>query len=815
MNVLWQDLRYCLRTTRRDPAFSLLVAFTLALAMGANVTVFNFLDLLKWKEIPAREPSRLAGLWTGDRNPALATYDWTSFPDYLYYRDHNQVFSGLLSWMVNLSSLNTGTGPAEWTECWSVTGNYFSLLGVGAAIGRPLGDEDDRSSAARVAVLGYDFWRRRFGADPGAIGRSVRLNGHGFTIVGVAPRGFTGNWAARQADLWVPMKNIDVLRSPEIDWLHGSDLRWLGVIGRLRPGVSAGQAQAAMRVLGDELQALYPEAKRARQTRVVAARMVLPGEAESHLPASRILVCSAAILLLIACANTVILLLLRATRQQGATAIRLALGASRARLLRHLLTQSLLISLLAGAGGLALGVLGSKLVGSYVQAYAHDLRYDARVVVFALLLTAVTPLIFGLAPALAATSPTVVRALREGAAVGVGRPWTAKLRQALVALQIGLALVLGIASGLLGRSLLRLHQVHLGFAPDQVLMVQLNLAQKGYPPAAGGRLFQELLDRLARRPEVVAASLVRLPPLGGITRGVDVEPASGQGGPVAINYNVVGPGFFAALGIPLVAGRALDRRDTAEAPGAIVINQALADQLWPRADPVGKRVTIAKLKRQPLGAGFEVVGVAADSQYASISDHRPEPLFYTSFHQTFQSTMQLAVRTRGQPSTILDQLRRELAGLDPDLALGDVRTLAAQVEHSIWEQRMYAQVSAIFAALGLAVAMLGIFAVMSFAIGLRRREFGLRMALGARRAQILGLVLRQGAALAAAGLGLGLLAAAWAMRLISRFLFGVSNFDPWIFSLAPLALLAVALLACSLPARQASTVEPAAALRHS
>lgn len=814
MTSLTQNLRLVLRDFQSRPGFNLSVVLILALAIGASLAVFNFISLLGLKGLAAREPHRLVSVWTGDEAPSLDGFGWVSYPDFEYYRDHSQeVFSGVVTWMVNLASLGSDDAPGQWTECWSVSGEYFQLLGIEAVHGRSLGREDDRPGAERVAVLSHALWQSRFGGNPAAVGRTLRLNAHSFTIVGVAPKGFSGNWAARQADLWVTKRNTDVLRSPEVDWLRGSGVRWLGVIARLQPGVSIQQASEALRLQGQQLQKLYPDAKRTRKTRVVAARTAIPSERAQYLPAARVLGWAVGMLLVIACANIAILFLVRAATRRRELATRLAVGASRGQLVVGLLEQSFLLSALGCLGGLAFGSLGSRLIAYYVRAWSHELRYGWNALLFGLVVTVAVPLLFGLAPALAATKVDLNSALKEPRGEDGGRGWSQKLRNALVVGQIALALALALGAGLLQRSVSELRRVDLGFEPASVWMTQINLSQKGFTLSEGRRVFQQFLDLLVASGKVEAASVVRLAPLHGLTRALDVARPEAPELPMSINFNVVGPGYFTTLGIPLLAGRELDRRDDEMAPGVMVVSQALAERVWPGEEAVGRSLIIESQARRGVGARFEVVGVAADSLYESISDSRPEPIIYLSFHQSYQATLDLLLRPLGPPAAVAKILRDELFRLDPDLALGEVSTLEGFVRSSIWEPRMYADVATVFALLALAVALLGVFSILSYSVRRRTHELGLRLVVGARRSDLMRLVLRQGLAMLLAGMALGLLFSFWAIRWIGRLVFGVSLYDPLTFAVVSLVFLAVALLACCLPARRAAMLQPLESIR--
>lgn len=807
--------RQAIRDLDRDPGFSITVVAILSLAIGSNVAIFNFINLLGWKSVPARAPEELVSIWTGDENASLDGYGWNSYPDFEYYRDHSEgVFSGVLGWMVNLASLDTAREHAEWTECWSVSGNYFQLLGVETTLGRVLAPRDDRPGAERVAVLSHAFWRERFGSDPNVLGGSLRLNGHPFTVVGVVEDGFRGTWAARKADLWVTKRNMDVLRSPEVDWRHGGDVRWVGIVARLAPGVSIEQAEDATRRRGQELQELYPDPKRTRKPHVVAATMVPPFERERYLPTARMLGWTVGFVLFIACANTAIMFLVRGVDRQHELATRLAIGATRARLVQQLLTQAFVLSALGCVGGLVVGAAGSRLVVHYVEPYAEHLKLDFNGLLFVLGLAVLVPLLFGLVPALLFSRPDLVSSLKVGKERGGSSAWADGLRTTLVVVQIALAFVLVLGSSLLNRSVGELRAVQLGFDPSGVVMAQLNLAQRGYSESEGRRVFQTLIDRLETTGDATSAGVVRFAPLQGITRDIELVRPEAPAGPVSVNYNIIGPGYFETLGIPLLAGRGLNRQDDEEAAGAIVISRSAAEALWPGQSALGRSVLVEQLDREGIGPRFEVVGVAEDSLYAGISRETPAPLVYFSFHQAYQASLKLVLRSPGLSGGVADPLLRDrVAEIDPSLALGEVTTLAEYVEGALWEERMYSQVAAVFAFLGLVVALWGVYSVISYAVTHRSRELGIRLALGAGRRDVLGLILGRGALMLALGVGLGLLLSYWLIRWIESFLFGVSAHDPAVILAVSVGVAAVGGLACYLPARRAARLEPLDTLR--
>lgn len=809
-----RSLRLVGRDFRRRPGFNLAVITTLALSLGACIAIFSFVHLLRYKQLNARRPSHLVGVWTGDENPELDGFGWVSFPDFEHYRDHSApVLSAAAAWMVNLVSLASDDGGSRWAQCWSVSGNYFQLLGVDAELGRALVVADDLPGAARVAVLSHTLWQGRFGGDQAVIGKTVRLNAHAFVIVGVAPRGFTGTWAARHADLWVTHRNTDVLRSSEVDWLHDPGVRWLGVIARLKSGVSIEQAEQALRLEGRWLQELYPDARRSRRTRVVAASPVMPVEKAQYLPAAGALTWAAWALLAVACTNIAILFLVRVLARQRELATRLAIGASRRQLLVELLVHGAVLSVLGCILGLAVGALGCKMIAYFVSAWGKDLTYDWSIALLTLGIAAGLPLLLAILQILAIAKVNLGASLRESPMSGSKWGSWRHLGDALVVAEIALALVLALGAGLLQRSVGELRQIDLGFSPRGVLMAQVNVTQGNYSPAEGRLFFSRLLAELATVGGVEGASLVRIAPLHGMTRDVEVTRPEAPEHRLSIHFNVIAPGYFRLLEIPMLAGREIEPGDDATAPKVLVVNQALADQLWPGQRAVGRSLLLEDPTRPEPVAPFEVVGVAADSLYEAIDTARPRPQIYLSFHQNYHSTLNLLLRSAA-PSKEAEQAVREiLAKLDPNLALGEVTTLFEFVAGSIWEQRMVGEVALSFAVLAVLVALLGVFSILSHAVRRRTHELGVRLVVGAQRADLLKLVLNQGLRLLLFGLLLGLPLAFWGLRRLAHLLFAISWFDPLTLLAVFLSFTTVALLAAYLPARRAAALRPQESIR--
>jgi predicted permease len=816
MRTLFQDLRYGMRMLWKTPAFTLVAAVSLALGIGVNTAIFSLVNALLIKPVPVvREQGSI--MWL--RAPA-------SYPDYLDYREQAQGFEGMAA-VTGTSefSLNRG-GEPELVKGEFVTTNYFDVLGVGAALGRTFSAEEGRTPVP-VAVVSRHFWRTRFDSDPGLVGRQISLNGLGFTVVGVAPENFIGTEVGLDRELWVPLSMRQTLNPPDaVGDVGGGEERftdrqnhWLEVFARLKDGVSREQAEAGLTGIAKRLAETY-EGKANAETlrRVQLLRMsggMDPSDREEVVPLAGLVMAVVTLVLLIACANIASLLVARAAVRRRETAIRQALGASRPRLIRQWLTESVLLGIIGGAAGLLLALWANDLLVSYARATplaALDLRLDYRVLAFTLGVSVVTGIIFGLAPALQASRLDIVTALKseDAARAGVRR---SRLRAAFVTAQVTLSVVLLVGAGLFIRSLQSAHRIDPGFGVERALTVPLNPGLLRYKRAEGANFYRELLARVAAQPGVESASMMRFMPLGFsfaqrqvVAEGRSVEP--GEEG-TSVGFNVVGPGFLRTLETPLVRGRDFTDADREGSPGVAVINETLAATLWPGEDAVGKRLSFEGAS----GPFLEVVGVARDVKYRTLGE-RPRPYVYQPVFQSYQSKMTLVVRTSGEPRALAGAVREQLRALDPNLPVADVKTLGEQFDLSLFPARVAAWTLGGFGLLALVLAAVGVYGVVSYSVAQRTREIGVRMALGARGADVLRLVLGEGLSVVGVGLALGLLLSLAATRVVAGFLYGVGATDPVTFAGVPVLLGAIALAAGYLPARRATKVDPMIALRH-
>jgi predicted permease len=825
MQTLWQDLRYGARMLWKQPGFTLIVALTLSLGIGSNGVIFSLVNALLLRPLPVEKPSELAAIYTSDFSGGGLGV--SSYPDYVDFRDRNRVFAGLVAYQFPQPlSLNIdGTNERMFGEI--VSGNYFSALGLKPSLGRGFLPEEDRTPGeSAVAVISHKLWQTRFGGDPATVGRSVKINGHPFIIVGVAPEKYTGLLRGFAADWWIPAMMIGQA-VPGTEHLTKRDNRGFLVMGRLKPGVTLQQAQADFNSIAAQLYKEWPQdwENIRRQSRSVS---VTPESEARLLPEMRmpivifmaLLMSVAGLVLLIACANIANLLLARATARRKEIAIRLALGAGRWRLIRQLLTESVLLSMLGGMAGLLLAGWGADLLMAFRPPFQIpvelDLQADWRVFVFMFGLSLLTGIVFGLTPALAASRPDVIASLKDetGAATTGGRTW--RLRGALVVAQVALSLLLLICAGLFLRSLRNASSIDPGFDADNLLALSMDLRLQGYDETRERNFTDQLLERVRALPGVVSASLTdRLPlDLDGAWRGVTIEGYTPQPGEsTGINSSFVAPGYFETLRIPLLRGRTFQRQDGANAPGVALVNESFARRYWPGQSPLGKRIQMGAVRSGVNDAPYlTVIGIVKDGKYVSLGEEAA-PFIYFNMAQNVGLSPTLVVRTQGDPLNSLAAVRGEVAALDKNLPLYDVKTMRQHLGLALLPARLAGSVLGVFGMMALALAAAGIYGVMAYSVAQRTREIGIRMALGANARDVLRLVTRQGMTLVAIGMAIGLTSALALTQLLKSLLLGVSSTDPLTFAVIALLLIAVALLACWIPARRATKVDPMIALR--
>jgi len=818
---LRQDVRYALRGLGRSPGFTTVVVLTLALGIGANTAIFSAIDALLLRSAPIRDPDRVVSVYLGTAERAFGT---VSYPNFVDLRE-----SGVFEDLVAFSGIRVAFDDGERTERIEgqiVTGDYFDTLGVRPMLGRSFApDEDRRGNPVRVVVVSHVFWQSRLGADPAAVGRAIVLNGRSYTVVGVTPPAFTGLEVGAAPLLWVPMAMQAEVRPPSsgflrrqmegsFDLLSRRQIGWLDMIGRLEPGSTADQVTSALAVVAGRL-ARHPD----NDIELHATALPLgegPGVRAETRPLLGLLAGATALVLLIVCANVAGLLLARMVSRRRELALRRAIGATGGRLVRQALTESVLVGLAGGAAGLIVAQWGMALLYALGVPEVVDLRLGVRVLLFALAAAGASGVLAGLAGVVQLLRRDTMSALRdEGVAVTTGLR-AARFRGALVALQVALSVVLLVAAGLFLRTLQNAYAVDLGYSVERVLLADLVLDVGGYTEEVGQQAYRRVLDAIAALPGVEAVGAARVAVLSGSNR---VVPVSTDGQPVEFTpgglpdnamlarVNVVTDGYFDALGIRLLRGRAFDDRDGPSTPQVAIVTRSLADRLWPGVDPIGRELVMGD-------APFQVIGVAPDTVYVSAIEQEPPPFFYLPVSQNYESGLTLHVRTAGEPLAMLAGVRQIVREVDSRLVVSQPRTLGDELAGSVRDERLMATMVGLFGGLALLLAAIGLYGVMAHAVGQRTREIGVRLALGADRRAITTLVAAQGARMVALGTVAGLAVALAAARLIQARLFGVGPTDPLTFAAVVAVLVAAALLACLVPVRRATKVDPLEALRY-
>ncbi|HUI42606.1 MAG TPA: ABC transporter permease [Terriglobia bacterium] len=820
MNAFMQDVRYGLRMLLKYPGATAVVVLSLALGIGANTAIFSVVNSLLFRPPAVAEPGRLVDVWLHNvKRSGFDGYYPLNFPDFAYYRDHNSVFSGLAAAGGDgMTVVWSRDGQGEALLGMLVSANYFSVLGVQPELGRTFLPEEDRPGAEPVAVVSHSFWRRHLGGDPAALGRPITLNGRACSVVGVISDSFHGVMIGAKTDVWVPM-TMQPLVKPGLD-LTSRNEGWLEGYGRLQPGVSLQQAHADLRVLSKQLATAYPAADKDIEALGYPAT-VIPGPYRGFLAIITVaLMAVVGMVLLIACANAANLLLAQASRRWREMAVRAALGAGRWRLVRQALAESVLLGCLGGAAGLLLAAVAAPLLLRLVPPgipVALQIPVDWRVLVFTLAVAVFAGVAFGLAPALRASRLDLVSSLKEGTpGSGHGK---SRLRSVLVTVQVAVCLVLLVGAGLCLRSLVNAQSIDPGFDIRNVLVASLDVETFGYNEARGRLLYQNLIDRVAALPGVRSVGMADMLPLGTSERvvGITIEgskapaPRPGEPGPM-VQSILAAPGYFRAMGIPMLHGRDFTARDTKGAPAVVIINDAMARRYWPGQDPLGRNLVIGDDDAKHRQA-CEVVGVVKTGKYRTLGES-PQPFMYQSYWQNYVPRVRLVVRTEAEPASVMAGMRRAVQTLDPNLALYDVNTMPQLMLLPLFPAHAAGLLLGVFGGLALLLATMGLYGVMSYLVAQRTREVGIRMALGARRPDVFKLVVGNGMKLTLAGVVIGLAGALAVTRLLASLLYGIRPTDFVTFAGVSLLLAGVAFLASYLPARRATRVDPMVALRH-
>jgi predicted permease len=819
LEEIWRDMRYAARIIVKEPGFTLVAVVMLALGTGANTAIFTLVDKLLIRPLPVEHAEDLVTVKAQSLNPYFMNTIF-SYPDYRDYRDLNRVTSGLVAYAERDGLLGSGESPLK-VSISLVSANYFDVLGVRVRGRGFLPEEESLGASAAVAVMDYGLWQR-LGADPQIIGKTVVVNGLSLTVVGLAPKGFTGLRLERSTDLWLPLTMFRPLLGTDADPLPTRTTMWLQLMGRLRPGISLAAARDSL----DATARQVFEANTApadRQLPFNEKRIVLEpgGKGASILrtelgPALRLLMAIVVLLLVISCANIASLMLARAVANQRETAVRLALGAGRVRVVRLLLAESLVLTLIGATAGLAL----APSLGGIVLAFKPGLNLadtslgsgpDGRILAFTLSVSIACGLLFSLFPVLQTRKVEIAPELKGSLSSSDRRRRKLDLRSVLVVGQIALAVLVLVAAGLLARSLQNLLAIDLGFQADKVLVLPIELPRN--KKADDARQFYRILEsRLAALPGVDAVSSASVAPMsGGVgSMGISIEgrtvPADQN---LAVDFNEAGPGYHQLLGIPMVRGRSLDERDSAATAPVVVVNEAFARMFFDGQDPIGKRITYGR--GQPW---IEIIGVARDYKLQKLTEPPPPHIDLPSSQSNVAGYTSMLVRTTTDPLSVLRPAVQLVHEIDPAVTVSDAAALSSNVRDSIAPARMAAALISVFGTVALLLAAVGIYGVMAYSVTRRTREIGIRMALGARRQDVLMMIIRRGGLLTLAGLAIGIICGRIASRLMASLLYGVGAGDSLAFTATALLVLSAALLACYLPARRAAKCDPMRALRY-
>jgi predicted permease len=820
LETLLQDLRYALRMLRRSPGFTAAAVLSLGLGIGANSAIFTLINALLLRMLPVNEPQQLVWL----ARASLATKQAHSYP-YPFYRElreQKSVLSGLLCYSGMSAALNID-GSAERATGELVSGNYFEVLGLKPVIGRVFTAEDEKTpGAGRVAVLSYGYWVRRFGADPAVVGRVIHLNAIPMTVIGVSPRGFDGLDIGQSVDVRVPIV-MQAEMWAEKSFLESRNDWWLDLVGRLRPGITREQAQAALQPQYlSYLRTLAEPHPTEYQRRVFASQRIgLDPMARGVQSLGRqfgralyVLMGVVGAVLLIACVNIANLLLARSAAREREIAIRLAIGAGRGRLMRQMLTESLALAMMGGLLGIGVAYVGTRVLASFLTDAQHltpstVIKPDLRVLAFTLALAIVSGILFGLAPALQAVRISVTPELKGGRTAGRAGITLGKL---LVSAQVALSVLLLAGAGLFARSLHNLYAMDTGFARENVLVAGIDPALTGYTPERMRQFCRDAIAQVAALPGVRSASYawINLVAHSGWGSGIKVEgftPREGDSGP---DRNAVGSGYFHTLGIPVLAGRDFGPQDQENSPHVAIVNEKFARFYFGNQNPIGRRIG-------PLGDDkptFTIVGVVKNGKYADLREETSR-FWYIPYEQLGRTgSLHLFVRSVGRPEKMISTIRGAVQKIDPRVLFDDPKTLEVQIDEDLSTDRLLAMLSAFFSGLAVLLASIGLYGVMAYSVARRTHDIGIRMALGAQRQDVLWMVLRQALLLVVAGIVIGVPLTFAVTRVVSSLLYGLSPSDPVTLSGAVLILFAVAVLASYLPARRASKLDPMTALHY-
>jgi len=823
LEVFMQDLRYGLRMLRKNPGFTAVAVLSLALGIGANTTIFTVVNAILLNALPVRDLPRLVEMDTVDTKTLLTQARFEkigmSFPNFQDYRRDNQVFSDLAAFMPIAVTWSGGAEPRQ-LQGELVSANYFDVLGIRPARGRFfMPDEDTKTNGNDVAVLSYALWANKLGSDPGIVGKPLIFNARPYTIIGIAPRGFRGTITFFSAEqVWIPTSMKDQLLGGKAkDFFNERRFLGVGTFGRLKPGLETSAAEASLKTMATHLEAEFPKDNSGRSVALspLADAAVGVNDHKRIALASAMMMGVVGLVLMIACVNLANLLLAQGARRQKEISLRAALGAGRTRIVRQMLTESMLLSLAGGAVGLAIAYAGRSILWSFRPSFIADsgidLALDSHVLLFTLGVAILTGFIFGLAPAIKASRPDLMETLNAGGRGGTVGWRRDPLRSLLVIGEMALALITLVGAGLFLHSMQNAQKTELGFESKNLLAMNFDLGALHYEEGRGQQFYRAAIEKVKNSPGVASVSIASNAPInGGFLRTVFPEgrdQASGYRGTLTLVDDVT-PDYFETLRIPVTRGRSFNDGDRKETATVAIVSEAMAKQHWPNEDGIGKRFHfIGDMTLR------EIVGVAANSVVNEVGEE-PQPIVFLPMAQDYVPAATLHVRTTGNPENVVGTARVALQSLDPNLAITNVFTIEQILSQALWAPKMGGLLLALFGALALMLSAVGVYGVLSYSVNQQTREIGLRMALGAQRGDVMRLILGQGLRLTVLGLGLGILVALGLMRVLVSLLFDVRAYDPSTYTAVTLLLTGVAVLACYIPARRAMRVDPMVALRY-
>ncbi|MGZ4875000.1 MAG: ABC transporter permease [Candidatus Angelobacter sp.] len=821
MRTLIQDIRYGFRMLLKNPAMTTIAALTLALGIGANTTIFSAVNGLMLRPLPVANADRLV-VFDGQAQGAPNSFGQFPFPDFQDIRSQADGFSDVLGYTLSLAGMESG-GKVEPVLYSYVSSNYFQALGLKPSLGRLIyGAETEKRGTENVVVLGHGYWERRFNSDPSIVGQQIKMNGHSVTVIGVAPEGFHGTYALVDMQAYLPfgMRTLWITGNKDDYWTkrNDGDVKLLGI---LKPGISRQQAQVSANVVAQRLNKEFPETHKGITYRLYPERLARPDPDPSNgmLIVGVLFMVLAGMVLLLACSNVANIVLVRATSRERELAVRTALGAARSRIVRQLLTESLLLATMGAVLGTVVGIWATRLISSIRLEVADipirfDFSFDWRVFSFGLGIALMTGLLVGLAPAWRAARSDFNTVLHEGSR-GILGSGKSKVRSLLVVAQVAVSLMLLVVAGLFVRSSQNAEHTYLGFDPHNVLNLTMETRTIGFDQPRTEQFFREMRDRVRVLPGVESASIATTVPMGysnEVSRiFAEGQPQSNKEAAPSAFYNAIDPAYFSTMRIPLLRGRLFTDQDTDKTPRVAIVNEAMANKLWPGQDALGKRFSDTAAS----GPFLEVVGVARQGKYIDAVD--PTTMFYYEpIAQNFRSFVTLQLRTAGSPEALIPVVEQQIHSLAPALPLTDVQTMEQSLGgvNGFFLYRMGSRFTVVLGLLGLVLALVGVYSVISYAASQKTHEIGVRMALGAGRGDILKMVLRQGFVLVGAGLLAGLVLTFLAARAIVSLLVGVSPSDPVTLISVALLLGVVGLVASYIPARRAMNIEPLRALKY-